>query len=118
MNSKVILVVDDEEPVRLFVSTLLERDGYAVLLANDGKHALEVSRHYTGEIRVLLTDYKMPQLDGLQLAAALTDERPGIGVIIMSGHLSRPEELAGSEITVLPKPFSISQLLQAVKNLR
>ena len=117
MDSKVILVVDDEEPVRLFVSTLLERDGYAVLLANDGKQALEVSRHYTGEIRVLLTDYRMPQMDGLQLAAALMDERPGIRVILMSGHLSRPEELAGSAITVLPKPFSITQLLQAVKSM-
>jgi DNA-binding NtrC family response regulator len=117
MDSKVILVVDDEEPVRLFVRTLLERDGYAVLLANDGDHALEVSRRYAGEIRMLLTDYKMPQLDGLQLAAALMDERPGISVIIMSGHLSRPEELTGSEITVLPKPFSITQLLQTVKGL-
>jgi CheY-like chemotaxis protein len=115
MDSPVILVVDDDEPVRLLVSTLLERDSYTVLLASDGRHALEVSRKYGGEIRLLLTDYKMPQMDGLQLAEALIRERPGIRAMIMSGRLSKPEELTRRGIPVLAKPFTITLFQESLR---
>jgi two-component system nitrogen regulation response regulator NtrX len=114
-ESRVILVVDDEESVRLLLSTLLERDSYRVLVANDGLHALEVSRKHAGEIAVLVTDYKMPRLDGLQLARALTTERPGIRVMIMSGRMSNPEALQKCGFPMLPKPFTISGFLTTLK---
>ena len=114
-GSRVILVVDDEESVRLLLSTLLERDSYKVLLANDGQHALEVARKHTGEINALVTDYKMPRLDGLELAKVLSAERPGMRVMIMSGRMSNPEALRQSGFPLLPKPFTISGFLASLK---
>jgi len=111
----VILVVDDEESVRLLLSTLLERDSYAVLLANDGQHALEVARQHGGEISALVTDYKMPRLDGLQLAKMLLAERPAMRVMIMSGRMSNPEAVQRCGFPMLPKPFTITGFLTALK---
>ena len=111
----VILVVDDEESVRLLLSTLLERGAYTVLLANDGQHALEVARTHAGEISALVTDYKMPRLDGLQLAKTLVAERPGIRVMIMSGRISNPEALQRSGFPMLPKPFTITGFLTSLE---
>ena len=112
---RVILVVDDEESVRLLLSTLLERDSYTVLLANDGQHALEVARDHRGEINAVVTDYKMPRLDGLQLARRLRAERPGIRVMIMSGRMSNPEALQRSGFPMLPKPFTITGFMASLR---
>ena len=68
-----------------------------------------------GEINALVTDYKMPRLDGLQLAKALTAERPGIRVMIMSGRMSNPEALQKCGFPMLPKPFTISGFLASLK---
>jgi DNA-binding NtrC family response regulator len=111
----VILIVDDEESVRLLLSTLLGRDSYQVLLAHDGQHALEVSRKHAGEINAVVTDYKMPRLDGLQLAKTLASERPGIRVMIMSGRMSNPEAVQRSGFPMLPKPFTISGFMASLK---
>jgi DNA-binding NtrC family response regulator len=111
----VILVVDDEESVRLLLSTLLERDSYTVLLANDGQHALEVARTHRGEISALVTDYKMPRLDGLQLAKTLLEERPEMRVMIMSGRISNPEALQRCGFPMLAKPFTITRFLTSLK---
>jgi DNA-binding NtrC family response regulator len=111
----VILVVDDEESVRLLLSALLERDSYQVLLAKDGQHALEVSRQHAGEISAVVTDYKMPRMDGMQLAKAITLERPGIRVMIMSGRMSNPEALQQCGFPILSKPFTISGFLASLK---
>ena len=114
--SPVILVVDDDESVRLLLSTLLERDSYTVLLARDGQHALEVSRNYSGEITALVTDYKMPNLDGLRLAKTLVAERPGIRVMLLSGRMSDPEALRQSGFRMTPKPFTITVFLDNLKH--
>jgi DNA-binding NtrC family response regulator len=114
-DARVILVVDDEESVRLLLSTLLERDSYRVLLAKDGIHALEVARQHSGEISALVTDYKMPRLDGLQLAKTLCVERPGIRVMIMSGRMSNPEALQQSGFPLLSKPFTITGFMASLK---
>ncbi len=111
----VILVVDDEESVRLLLSTLLERDLYTVLLARDGQHALEVARSHGGEINALVTDYKMPRLDGLQLAKTLVVERPGMRVMIMSGRISHPEALQRCGFPMLAKPFTITGFMATLK---
>jgi DNA-binding NtrC family response regulator len=113
---RIILVVDDEESVRLLLATLLERDSFVVLLANDGQHALEVARQHPGEINALVTDYKMPRLDGLQLAKTLLAERPSMRVMIMSGRMSHPEVLQQCGFPMLPKPFTITGFLSTLKH--
>jgi CheY-like chemotaxis protein len=114
-GTPVILVVDDEESVRLLLSTLLERDSYQVLLAKDGQHALEVARKHAGDIDAVVTDYKMPRMDGLQLAKTLTAERPGIRIMIMSGRMSNPEGIQASGFPLLSKPFTISGFMDSLK---
>jgi CheY-like chemotaxis protein len=114
-DGRVILVADDEESVRLLLSTLLERDSYTVLLANDGQHALEVARKHDGEINVLITDYKMPRLDGLQLARTLVTERPGLRVMIMSGRMSNPDAIQRSGFPMVAKPFTINGFMKTLK---
>jgi hypothetical protein len=115
VGGRVILVVDDEESVRLLLSTLLERDSYTVLLAKDGQHALDVARQHDGEINALVTDYKMPRLDGLQLARALLAERPGIKVMIMSGRISDPDSIHRCGFLLLQKPFTITGFMTSLK---
>lgn len=112
----VILLVDDEESVRLLLSTLLERDSYTVLAASDGEHALEISRHHEGDIDALVTDYKMPRLNGLELAKTLNRERPGMRIMIMSGRMSNPEGLQECGFPMVPKPFTITSFMSSLKH--
>jgi DNA-binding NtrC family response regulator len=111
----VILLADDEESVRLLLSTLLERDSFTVLRANDGMHALEISRAYPERIDALITDYKMPRLDGLELAKTLSRERPGIKIMLMSGRMSNPEGLQKCGFPMVAKPFTITSFLESLK---
>ena len=61
----VVLVAEDDVLVRNLINVVLSRAGYAVLLAADGEEALQISRHYAGEINLLLSDVMMPRMDGL-----------------------------------------------------
>ena len=72
----VVLLAEDEPLVRNLVRTVLIEEGYSVLDAEDGKKALELSRQYDGSIHVLLTDFRMPQMDGLELCSYISRERP------------------------------------------
>jgi DNA-binding NtrC family response regulator len=111
----VILLADDEESVRLLLSTLLERDSYTVLRANDGAHALEISRAYPEKIDALITDYQMPHLDGLELAKMVSRERPGIRVMMMSGRMSNPAGIQESGFPMVAKPFTITSFLSILR---
>jgi len=111
-----VLVVDDEELVRAYVATALRAAGYAVLTAADGREAM---RTVYGESRtpdLLLTDIDMPGMGGVELAARLTAERPGIQVLLMTGRPESVEPALDRTIVVgvLLKPFSTDELWQAV----
>ena len=99
------MLADDEIVVRSLARSILIREGYKVLEAVDGEHALEVSRGYQGSIDVLLTDVKMPRLDGLKLSAQLLLERPGIKILVMSGKLSGELLVIEKKMHFLRKPF-------------
>lgn len=101
----VILIAEDEVMVRNLVRHLLTAEGHEILAAADGYEALELSRKYEGTIDLLITDVKMPRMDGLALIEKLRKERPNIRVLVMSGHTS--EELRGQEagFAFLRKPF-------------
>lgn len=99
----------------MLLSTLLERDSYTVLAASDGEHALAISRSHPGPIDALVTDYKMPRLNGLELAKTLNRERPGIRIMIMSGRMSNPEGLHECGFPMVSKPFTISSFMNSLK---
>jgi two-component system cell cycle sensor histidine kinase/response regulator CckA len=114
-----ILIVEDEDAVRLFGSRALRNKGYKVLEANSGEKALDVLRGEEG-IDVLVTDVVMPGMDGATLARLVRMERPSIQVILMSGYAEDVAlgDFSGEDgIHFLPKPFSLKQLAGKVKDV-
>ena len=107
-----LLVVDDDDGVLRFVCGLLERDGHKVHRARDGSEALALARTHGREIRVLLTDIRMPGIGGRELAAAVLRMHPHIGVIYMTGFSDEQFE-RGTE--ALRKPFRPETLMAAVR---
>lgn len=114
-NSPVILVAEDDVMVRNFVRITLEAASYSVLTADDGDRALYMSRQYPGEIRLLITDLRMPKMDGIELSRHVSVERPSIRIALMSGYAF--EETLDRRFVLIPKPFSPAQLRVTVDRL-
>ncbi|MGL5784346.1 MAG: hybrid sensor histidine kinase/response regulator [Alphaproteobacteria bacterium] len=108
-----VLLVEDEDPVRLFASRALKSKGYQVFEARDGKHALEILENQY-PIHLLITDVVMPGMDGPSLVNQAYEFKPDIKVIFVSGY---PQEDVEAQIKCpikdlhfLPKPFSLNEL--------
>jgi len=82
-HRKTILVVDDESDIRLVMEDLL-MDEYNVLTAGDGVEALEIISEKRGEIELVITDIRMPRMDGMELLKEIKASYPGIGVMMIS----------------------------------
>jgi len=80
------------------------------LLAADGEEALELSRRYSGDIHLLLSDVMMPRMDGLELVARLREERPTVPALLVSGKLSSELIEGNLAFDFLHKPFVPDQL--------
>src|SRR5205085_234141 len=108
-GKETILVVEDEEPVRRFVSELLQEYGYKVRLASNGVEALKVWKDHSKKIDLLLTDVVMPEsVSGLQLAERLRSEKQSLKVIYTSGYsleLMDSGFKARTDVNFLPKPY-------------
>ncbi len=114
-----ILIVEDEDAVRLFGARALKNKGYRVLEAKSGEGALDVLRAEP-QVDVLVSDVVMPGMDGVTLARLVKMERPSIRVILMSGYAEdvAPGLVGGADgIHFLPKPFSLKQLAGKVKDV-
>jgi DNA-binding response OmpR family regulator len=116
--AKTLLVVDDESLIRQLHSEVLRLQGYTVLEAESAMEALRVA----GEaevIHLLITDFSMPEVDGLELSRRFRAVHPAIPVLMVSGSVSllhdRSEEL--SLVELLAKPFEFSELLHRVRTL-
>jgi PAS domain S-box-containing protein len=113
---KTILLVEDDVIMLRMTRKLLEEHGYRVLVAKDGKAALELAEEYGGRIDLLLTDVAMPGVSGPELANWLGASRPGLKVVFMSGYtgelMRSPEVTKG---TLLDKPFTRVALLLTVQ---
>ncbi len=116
-HRSVILVADDEALIRNLVTLLLQQDGHLVLSAANGHEGLELSRQYPGTIELVITDIKMPRMNGTDLCAHLLQERPGIKVLVMSG--ADMGEIVGQNVNLpfLPKPFDGKTLVARVRAL-
>jgi two-component system cell cycle sensor histidine kinase/response regulator CckA len=122
-QGELILVVDDERQIREMTETMLTRNGYRVLLAADGAEAAAVFAQRASEIRLVITDLHMPNLDGAMLGRALYRINPAAKVLVISGMSSpigsRPAELNPEEFAhaFLHKPFKPEALLSKVHDL-
>ena len=110
-EQQVILVVDDEEGLREGLRSLLEDEGYAVLCAEDGEKALEIVRE--AHIDLMLTDMRMPGMNGIDLLKRVRKIRKEIGVIILTGYgeiESYIEAMNFGAIEYVSKPFKVNEL--------
>ena len=114
-----ILLVEDEEAVRAFGARALAARGYTVLEASSGLEALEVAEANPGVINLVVSDVVMPEMDGPTMFGELRKRGIKAKVIFVSGYAedafakNLPE---GEDFGFLPKPFSLKQLIEAVKN--
>ena len=115
MAPRTILLVDDEAAVRSFVGAILRRENFHVLEAGDGIEALELAQR-AGPIDLLVTDVRMPRMDGIALSRAFYDVHPDTPVLFISGYpldLDTVPRPAGT-CCYLPKPFTRQALMDAV----
>jgi two-component system, cell cycle response regulator CpdR len=113
-----ILVCDDEEGMRSFVARALELEGHMTVQAEDGAHALEILAADETGFDLLLTDIRMPVMDGIALALNVARDHPGTTILLMTGFADQRERAADLEAIihdVVAKPFSLSQIRQAAK---
>lgn len=114
-----ILVVDDDETMRDLLRRMLERAGYAVVLAANGRDALERLRDQPTDL--IVTDMVMPEMDGIELIRKLATERPRLPVIAISGvhdwanYLSMAIRLGAK--AAVQKPVSAAELVATVRGL-
>jgi len=119
----VVLLVDDEASVRAAAARVLARRAYTVLEAGDGLEALGLAERHEGPIHVLVTDVRMPGMDGRELARRFRLARPDARVLLMSGYedpVDGPSPAAdpGNEAgTVLHKPFTLDALTARVREV-
>jgi PAS domain S-box-containing protein len=119
-GSETILLVDDNESIRLAVGELMKMKGYNVLLAGDGKEALEISRNHAGPIDLLVTDVVMPEMSGRELAQQVSAERARIKVLYMSGYTDDAvvrHGILSAESAFLQKPAPMTTLLSKIRKL-
>jgi two-component system cell cycle sensor histidine kinase/response regulator CckA len=112
-----VLVVDDEPLVRKMVALMLEEDGFWVLTAGSGPDAIDLSRSHPGTIDILVSDIRMPVMDGCTLATELQAENPHLPVLLISGHCDSETAERRGRFPLLPKPFSMTSLLAKVRGL-
>jgi len=114
-----ILIVEDEDPVRLFACRALSNKGYKVLEAASGEEGLEILQTHGEEIDLLISDVIMPTMDGPTLVKEARKTLPDLPVIFVSGyaeHVFR-KNLEAEEFQFLPKPFSLNELAEQVKSI-
>jgi PAS domain S-box-containing protein len=115
-----ILLVEDENRVRKFVRSMLEKHGYTVIEADDADEALRFAAEPSNSFDLLLTDVIMPRLNGPELAERIDALRPGIKVLYMSGYTDRAirlQDRLGGEAHFIQKPFTPAALGRQIREL-
>jgi CheY-like chemotaxis protein len=110
-----VLVVEDDAAVRIMTGRMLINAGYRVHTAADGREAL-VLLAQSGQVDVIVTDVRMPYVNGYDLAAQLSEDYPHVPIVFMSGFDIHLGSLALPG-PVLPKPFRADQLTDCVERL-
>ncbi|PWV98086.1 response regulator receiver domain-containing protein [Hoeflea marina] len=110
-----ILIAEDESSLRVFVARALRLDGHETVEAADGAEALD--HIVSEEFDLLLSDIRMPVMDGIELAMEVAKLRPALPILLMTGYAEqreRADSLTRIIVDVLEKPFTLPQIRQAV----
>jgi len=112
---KTILVVEDDDNLRALEVDLLTADGYRVLSAKDGEAALKIATKELGTIDLVLTDWVIPRMSGVDFACKLRALRPNMRILVATGRF-KPGEVEGRlSFPLIQKPFTVDGLLAAVR---
>ena len=112
-----ILIVDDEESMRLLVARAIAMDGHQIVTAEDGAEALDILTRENGAFDLILTDIKMPVMDGIALALAAARDFPRVIILLMTGFADQRERASGLDAIVhdvITKPFAVADIRTAV----
>ena len=112
-----ILIAEDEETLRTMCARALMTEGHHVETAGDGSEALELLIRERGRFDLLLTDVRMPIMDGIALALAAARDFPELTILLMTGYADQRERAQGLDALVhdvIAKPFSVAELRGAV----
>ena len=112
-----ILIAEDEDAIRSLIARALRQDGHDVIAAIDGAQALDALAREKGAFELLLTDIRMPVMDGIALAHAAARDHPDVTIVLMTGYADQRERAHGLDALihdVIIKPFSLGAMRRAV----
>jgi two-component system cell cycle response regulator CpdR len=112
-----ILLAEDEDSLRALVERALKQAGHDVVARADGAAALDCLVREKGGFDLLLTDIRMPIMDGIALALTVGRDYPGLTILLMTGYADQRERARGLDILVhdvITKPFTLAQICGAV----
>ena len=112
-----ILIAEDDDSVRAFVTSALKMKGYEVVVAEDGGLAAEIMDAEKGRFDLLLSDIKMPIMDGIALALTVAASYPDVIIVLMTGFADQRERAHGLDALiydVIVKPFTLADLLTKI----
>lgn len=112
-----ILIAEDEDALRSLVARALAQDGHDVSQAADGAEALDLLNREEGRFDLLLTDIRMPLMDGIALALSAARDYPELVILLMTAYADQRERAYGLETLihdVINKPFTLSEIKVAV----
>ena len=112
-----VLIAEDEQPVRELLARALTQDGHEVETAPDGAAALE-QLSVKAPFDLLLTDIRMPVMDGIALALAAARDHPDLAIVLMTGYAGERQRAHGLDALihdVVLKPFSLAEIKDALR---
>ena len=119
-QSETVLLVEDDEPVRALLCSVLRRHGYQVLEARGPKQALSIAARHTGPLDLVLSDVIMPGMSGPEMVALLRSIRPEPAVLYLSGYATDAlvmDRVLPKAVSFVQKPVSARQLLEAIRRV-
>jgi DNA-binding NtrC family response regulator len=113
-----LLIVEDDLSVRTLSARAFERAGHSVDVAEDGAQGLALLVQAQGGYDIVVSDIRMPEMDGIEMAKAAAMRFPGLKIVLMTGYADqreRAEELDGIILDVVQKPFTLAEIRTRVE---